>query len=262
MIALTSRAAAGAYEDARAYLAQRLPRNVAKHVPTTRPDLLFLGIGLLLTCCVGPPASAPEKAQQTPGWTYDAENARDILETCATCHGRNGEGGKDGAYPRLAGFDERYIVRQLRAFQTRERVNIPMFPYATERELPPEDARDVARLLSQIELRTEMPSPKADMSALERLLAAQAVFRVPRVDGDVERGAEIYEAECSDCHGEEGWGEDDVPPLAGQHTNYLRRQIRYFRSGERINDDMDGVLDGLDENDLEDLFAYLASRDD
>lgn len=198
---------------------------------------------------------------ETPEW-YDADNARDILETCAACHGRNGEGGKDGAYPRIAGLDERYIIRQLRAFKNRERVNIPMYPYATERELPADDVRDIARLLSQIELPTERPPPDAEMSALERLLAVQAVFNVPRVDGDIERGAEIYEAECLDCHGEEGWGEDDIPPLAGQHTNYLRRQIRSFRSGERVNEDMDGVLDELDARDLEDIFAYLASRDD
>jgi cytochrome c553 len=88
------------------------------------------------------------------------------------------------------------------------------------------------------------------------------VFNIPRVDGDVERGADLYEEECSECHGKEGWGEDDVPQLAGQHTNYLRRQIEHFRSRERVNDDMDGILEGIEPSDLEDLFAYLASRDD
>jgi cytochrome c553 len=195
-------------------------------------------------------------------WKYDRGNARDILEVCAGCHLKNGAGGKDGAYPRLAGLDEQYLIRQLEAFKSRERVNIPMYPYSTERELPPDDVRDIARLLSQIELPTELPPPDAEMSAYERLLAVQSVFNVPRVEGDIDRGAELYEEECSDCHGEDGWGEDESPQLAGQHTNYLRRQIGSFRSGERLNDDMEGVFEELDDDDIEDIFAWLASLDD
>jgi len=216
--------------------------------------LAWSGLALAQQEAPGPPGPA--------GWKYDPENARDILETCAGCHGRNAEGGKDGEYPRLAGLDEAYVARQLRAFKARKRDNIPMYPYATERELPESDVRDIARLISQIELPKDLPPPEAEMTAFERLRAAQAVFNVPRVDGDVERGGELYEEECSECHGQEGWGEDDVPQLAGQHTNYLRRQIERFRSGKRVNEDMDGVLDGIDASDLEDLFAYLASRDD
>ena len=36
----------------------------------------------------------------------------------------------------------------------------------------------------------------------------------------------------------------------------------HFRSGERLNRDMEGVLDELSDEDLEDIFAWLASRDD
>ncbi|MCP5057495.1 MAG: c-type cytochrome [bacterium] len=224
----------------------------------------LLGIALLLLCWIAPAgaqqdASAPP---QEPHWKYDPDNARDILEVCAACHGRNGEGGKDGEYPRIAGLSADYLERQLQAFKAHERINIPMYPYATERELPPDDVRDIARLLSEIELPTERPPADVEMSSLERLLAVQAVFNVPRIDGDIERGAELYDEECSECHGEQGWGEDDVPQIAGQHTNYLRRQIKQFRSGERVNEDMEDVFDGFDEDDIEDIFAYLASVDD
>jgi cytochrome c553 len=215
---------------------------------------------LALACLLAPPAH-PEPPDASD-WQYDEYNGRDILETCAGCHGKNAAGGMDGEYPRLAGLDERYITRQLRAFKKRERINIPMYPYATERELPPDDVRDIARYLSQIELQTKPPSPDAVMSAYERLLAAEAAFNVPRVDGDIERGGQLYEDECGDCHGEDGWGEDDVPQLAGQHIGYLRRQIEAFRAGQRNNEDMDGIFEGIGIEDLEDLFAYLASRDD
>jgi cytochrome c553 len=204
---------------------------------------------------------AQEPTPTEPDWKYDPENARDILGTCAACHGSNAEGGKGGTYPRLAGLPEDYIAKQLRAFKRRERTNIPMYPYATERELPETDIRDVARLISQIELPTELPPPDAPLSALERLRAAQAVFNVPNVPGDLERGAALYEDECSDCHGPQGWGEDAAPQLAGQYTEYLRTQIASFRSGARVNEDMEGVLDDLDEDDLQDIFAFLAARD-
>jgi cytochrome c553 len=207
-------------------------------------------------------AAAQQVTTANPAWQYDPDNARDVLEVCAACHGRNGAGGKRGTYPRLAGLKAEYIAKQLRAFKARERINIPMYPYARERELPESDIRDIARLFSEIELPTEAPSQDVPMSALERLLAAQAVFNVARVDGDIERGAAFYEEECSDCHGPEGWGEDDAPQLAGQYTEYLRRQIESFKSGERANEDMEDVLDALDAGDLEDIFAFLASRDD
>ncbi|MFQ5415765.1 MAG: c-type cytochrome [Myxococcota bacterium] len=207
-------------------------------------------------------AALAQETAVVPGWEYDPDIARDILDTCAGCHGTLGQGGKDGTYPRLAGLKQEYIAKQLRAFKARERINIPMQPYAIERELPESDILDIARLLSTIELPTEMPSSDTPMSALERLRTAQAVFNVRRVDGDIERGAAMYEEECSDCHGPQGWGEDDAPQLAGQYTEYLRRQLASFQSGERSNDDMEGVLDFLTPRDLEDIFAYLASRDD
>jgi cytochrome c553 len=221
-------------------------------------SIVMLAILLAGVAVARPQSEEPD----APEWAYDAENAEEILETCAGCHGRTGRGGKGGTYPRIAGIDEAYLARQMRAFKTRERVNIPMYPYATERELSPNDVLDISRLFSRMELPTRMPDLPPGTSALVRLRTALTVFNVPPVDGDAERGAEIYEAECSDCHGPEGWGEDDVPQLAGQYTEYLRRQIDGFRSGERSNEDMDGVFESITATDLDDLFAYLASRDD
>jgi len=217
--------------------------------------------GWIASLVVARTGIALAQPEAEPAWQYDPENAREVMETCAGCHGRSGEGGKGGSYPRIAGLEEEYIARQLRAFKARERVNIPMYQYTTDRELPESDIRDVSRLLAAIELPTELPPMDASMSALERLLAAQAVFSVPPVDGDIERGAALYDDECSECHGPEGWGEDDAPQLAGQYTSYLRRQIEAFQSGERVNEDMEGVFESLDPDDVEDIFAYLAAQD-
>src|ERR671939_1001747 len=59
-------------------------------------------------------------------------------------------GTPDGNYPRLAGLDAGYLARQLRHFKERRRVNIPMVPYTTERELPETDVVTIAGYLSSI----------------------------------------------------------------------------------------------------------------
>jgi cytochrome c553 len=195
--------------------------------------------------------------------SYDKRNGQDILETCAACHGKEAEGGSDGTYPRLAGLPAEYIAAQIRDFKTRRRVNIPMFPYATERELPEDDVRDIALYLSGIELLTQMPELPDDTSAYQRLLMSRRVFNVPRVAGDVAKGERTYKKTCRRCHGTDGWGRGTTPQLAGQHTEYLRHQIARFKAGERTaNEEMMDAITPLSLEDIENLFAYLASRDD
>lgn len=199
-----------------------------------------------------------------PVWEYDPENAQEILGTCAGCHGNNGQGGSDGTYPRLAGLRAKYIAKQLRAFKMKERINIPMYPYAIERDLPETDVLDIARLLSKIKLPTELPEFDESTSAFEKLLAAQSVFNVRRVEGDVERGAEIYEEKCRKCHGKEAKGRGSSPPLAGQYTEYLERQIEEYKTGARAYSDkrMKKFIDTLVDDDIQDLLAYFSTRDD
>ncbi len=209
------------------------------------------------------PSPSPEVPSE-PVWTYDPENAQDILDTCAGCHGKDAEGGGDGTYPRLAGMKAKYVARQLRAFKKRERANIPMYPYAIERDLPESDVLDVARLLSKMKLLTEMPEFDESMSAFTKLRLARQVFNIPRVDGDVEHGAELYEEKCRTCHGREGKGRGKAPMLAGQYSVYLERQIGLYRAGERSFEDerMQDAIDSLDDDDIQDLLAYFSTRDD
>jgi cytochrome c553 len=203
-------------------------------------------------------------APSAPVWEYDPENAQEILGTCAGCHGNNGQGGSAGTYPRLAGMRAKYIAKQLRAFKTKERINIPMYPYAIERDLPETDVLDIARLLSKIELPTELPEFDESTSAFEKLRAAQSVFNVRWVDGDVERGAELYEEKCRKCHGKEARGRGTSPQLAGQYTEYVESQIEQYKTGERSYSDkrMKKVIDTLSDEDIQDLLAYFSTRDD
>ncbi len=193
---------------------------------------------------------------------YDEYNARDINEICAACHGEFGQGGGDGVYPRLAGLPAEYLAAQLRDFKSRARLNIPMLPFATDRELPEEDLRDIAIYLSRLELLTKMPRLDEEMDSYEKLLIAARVFNIPRLDGDMARGREILAKECKSCHGKRGEGRARVPRLAGQFSVYIRLQIELILAGERTHPDVEENFGAYDEADWEALIATLSVLDD
>lgn len=199
-----------------------------------------------------------------PVFAADLEKGKEINGTCAACHGEFGQGGKKGEYPRIAGQRAAYIADQLKSFRARSRVNIPMFPYTQERELPDEDIKDVAEYLSSIELPTKMPVFKGDEDALTRLNMVDKVMIVPRAEGDVQNGGAIYQKNCATCHAKTGMGRGKFPMLVGQYTNYLKRQIDLYLKGDRPHDEEGtvGVLNSLKEKDLQDILAYLTTLQD
>jgi len=80
--------------------------------------------------------------------------------------------------------------------------------------------------------------------------------------GDPARGNELS-GDCSDCHGEDGLGDEQSPQLAGREEAYLIEQLKAFKSGERLNgaDMMLLFVEDLNEQDMADLAAYYASKD-
>jgi len=201
-------------------------------------------------------------AQSAAEYEYDPDNGSDINELCAGCHGEFGEGGGDGEYPRLAGMPYKYLVNQMLDFQDGKRPSIAMAMYATERELPGNDLRDISRYLSEKELMTHMPKVDEDLPALEKLRIASRVFNVFRYEGDFTQGKVIYRGQCAKCHGAEGQGKGATPRLAGQYTDYLRLQIDSFRQGVRHSSQMEKYLKPLSPADIEALLAYLSILDD
>lgn len=197
----------------------------------------------------------------------DPETGRQINGVCAACHGDSGQGGKKGEYPRLAGQHVEYLMDQLKKFKDRKRINLPMFPYTLERELPDEDVVHISAYLASIQLDTTFPVFTENDDALTRLLAVEKVLNIPRSEGDVEVGAKLYKTECVSCHGVKGMGKRTVPMLAGQYTSYLKRQVDKFIKGERIHDEdskdpSKDVLNLLKPDEVRDILAFLTTLDD
>ncbi len=191
----------------------------------------------------------------------DLEKGKEINSTCAGCHGEQGQGGSRGEYPRLAGQSAKFLEAQLKAFRNRTRVNIPMYPYTQERELPDEDIKDVAAYLASIELPTQWPVFKDTDDALTRLTLTERVMIIPRVPGNLANGEALYQKQCVTCHGKIGMGRGMFPMLVGQYTSYLKRQMEKYVKGERPHDEeaVGGLLDKLKEDDLQDILAYITT---
>ncbi len=199
-----------------------------------------------------------------PAAAQDIEKGKDINGTCAACHGQYGAGGSKGEYPRIAGQRAAYLEDQLHSFRSRKRMNIPMFPYTQERELPDADIKDVSAYLAGIELPTKWPVFKDGDDALTRLTATEKVMIVPRTEGNVDNGGAIYQKQCASCHAKTGKGRGKFPMLIGQYTNYLKKQMDAYVKGERPHDEDDsrGILATLKESDLQDILAYLTTLQD
>ena len=66
---------------------------------------------------------------------------------------------------------------------------------------------------------------------------------------------------CGACHSADGNSvAPNFPKLAGQGERYLLKQLKDIKSGARPVVEMTGMLDGLSDQDLEDISAYFASQ--
>lgn len=61
---------------------------------------------------------------------------------------------------------------------------------------------------------------------------------------------------CASCHGDEGQGTQDIPRLAGISAGYLVKQLQDYRSGARLNDNMQYVVSNLKDEEMAALGAY------
>ena len=91
-------------------------------------------------------------------------------------------------------------------------------------------------------------------------LLAAAAGAQEAAQGSAEAGR-TKAATCAACHGLDGNSvTPDWPVLAGQHPNYLVRQINAFKNGDRTNVTMKPFADMLSEQDVLDIAAYFSSQ--
>ena len=107
------------------------------------------------------------------------------------------------------------------------------------------------------------------MKALNRLVVLCAAglglpliavaAELPKVD--LARAAEISGGRCALCHGAEGDSSSPLyPRLAGQHHQYIAKQLGDFKSGRRKSDTMNGMAQDLTPEEMLALGVYFEQK--
>jgi cytochrome c553 len=157
-------------------------------------------------------------------------------QTCAACHGIDGNS-TNPMNPVLAGQTSRYLYLQLRDFQEGRRSHEPM---GLITGLSRDELRELADWFSQ-----QKPKPTSFRPDLEKV-------RLGKLKAD--------ETLCTMCHLGGFMGQNEIPRVAGQHHDYIVKQLTDFKQGKRTNDagNMASVARTLNEKDIENLANYLA----
>lgn len=91
------------------------------------------------------------------------------------------------------------------------------------------------------------------------ILTLLSVNVASAASGDVEAG-KTKAATCAACHGADGIGATDLyPNIAGQHADYIVKQLKAFKSGDRKDPVMAPMASALSEQDMADVAAYFNS---
>jgi cytochrome c553 len=175
----------------------------------------------------------------------DAKAGETKAAVCGACHGADGNSA-DATYPKLAGQNEAYIVRQLGQFKAGKRMNPVMAPFAST--LSPQDMHDLGAYFA-----TKQAAPgQTDEAYLAR---AKQLYRA----GDAKLGVPA----CMACHGPDGRGMagSAYPQLSGQWADYIVAKFGEWRGGTSWGDDdhakvMPGIATRLSDTDIAALASY------
>lgn len=192
--------------------------------------------------------SAVAQAAPAPRPTGDAlaQHGASAASACASCHGASGEGTVASGSSRLAGLPAAYLLEQLNAMAAGSRASAVMAPLA--RALTTGQRTQLAEYYGSLPLpgqpRGAIATGLDDRLALEGRWAQE----IPP---------------CVQCHGQQGSGVGNFPPLAGQGANYLAAQLHAWRDGTRRGDPlalMQKIAARLSEADIRAVADYFSAQ--
>ncbi len=180
-------------------------------------------------------------AQTAPG---DAAAKRFATEHCGACHGSTGQSTAPN-FPRLAGQNELYLVKQLKDFASGERKS----PMMKEKVALMDDAM-IRSLAAYYARQGASNTPSTDT---QLLAVGQFVYQ----RGNTWAGLPA----CQSCHGAQAHGTQQLPRLAGQHPAYIATQLRNFHDQKRSNDGvaMKFVASRMSDLEVNAVAAYLGN---
>ena len=202
---------------------------------------VMLATGLVLAVCLKP-ANAGDI---DPLARVHAE--RLAIGTCGTCHGRHGNS-QLPKYPRLAGQNAIYLAAQLKNFRAQTRGDPDAVAYMWGMAANLDDAT-IAALADYYSKQAPTPNRDGDPA---RIAKGQTIY---------EHGVEATGVPaCGACHGPGAKGNGDFPRLAGQHSQYVLKQLASFQSNLRDVAVMHGVAASLQLPEMEAVAAFVQAQ--
>lgn len=169
----------------------------------------------------------------------------EVVNKCESCHGSDGNSTASNI-PRLNGQRADYMTARLKEFLDPGRQD----PHATA------VMWSVVQTVDDVTLKTvaDYYSRQKPMEPKKETTAFEAKGRALYLKGNAAEGVRA----CQSCHGTNGEGAGAIPRLAGQHGEYLRNQLEWFRLALRESDTMHANANNLTDNEINSLVAYLA----
>jgi cytochrome c553 len=199
----------------------------------------LLKSGVASACLVGTLIVAQDADSQS------AEAVAKATSTCQTCHGPRGDS-LLATFPRLNGQQADYIAAQLKAFRAHTRSDPHAVAYMWGMASQLDDA-----LIADLAKYFAAQSPTQSQSGGALAAEGQKIF---------ESGAPADGVPpCQACHGAHGEGNGSVPRIAGQHADYLKKQLEAFRSTLRENAVMHANTTNMTDREIEAVVSYLAN---
>lgn len=170
-------------------------------------------------------------------------------QVCSNCHGLSGNATSPNV-PNLAGQVEAYTSAQLAGFKSQNRRDPAGFEYMWGLSRHLTDAQIAALAAYYAAQSASAPATTAEPSQLE---AGRSIFTA----GVTDKGVPA----CAGCHGATGEGQAPFPRLAGQHADYVVKQLTVFqRTDERPEGSiMKTVAHELTVQNIEDVASYVQS---
>ena len=218
-------------------------RSRAHHSPShgrARAAVWLLGVAVLVSAGSAGGADENDIALQ-----IRAEKV--AVTVCGTCHGKTGTNAQP-KFPVLAAQNANYLVAQLKAFHTQTRGDPDAIAYmwgmAAELDEP-----SMSALAAYYSAQQPQPGSAATSAAIS---TGKDIYQ----HGNPSEGVPA----CSSCHGADAHGLKDFPRLAGQHAQYILKQLSSFQSNMRNVAVMHGVAQNLRLPEMEAVAAYLEAQ--
>lgn len=185
-----------------------------------------------------------------PLQAQDGDAGKVAAQVCATCHGPRGDSISPG-FPKIGGQRPEYLEGQLKAFRDRTRAD-PMaqaYMWGMTSQLGDDMIKKLAAFYSG---QKAAPGKAGDPKLVQ---AGKAIY-----DGGIPQ-AKVQA--CATCHGKDGEGVGAFPRLAGQHSEYLIKQLVLFKSSMREGSNaliMHNISTGISFEQMQAVAAFLASK--